>query len=139
MSVLKKLVSIFKNQPAENVESRHVEFTIEHKQLNRFNKGIKLEYHENGERLGRATIYILYNELHDQPFGLLEDLFVEPGHRKRSIGSKLTEEAVQYANFQGCYKLICTSRYTSKKIYSMYKKYGFKDHGREFRIDYPRK
>lgn len=139
MNVVKRLVNIFKKRSSVNFVPESVEYTIEHKQLNRFNKGIKLEYHENGERLGRATIYILYNELHDQPFGLLEDLFVEPGHRKRSIGSKLTNEAVQYANFQGCYKLICTSRYTSKKIYSMYKKYGFKDHGREFRIDYPRK
>lgn len=139
MNMLKKLVNIFKKQSIEKVVPVHTEFTIEHKQLNRFNKGIKLEYHENGERLGRATIYILHNELQDRPFGLLEDVFVEPGHRRRGIGSILTNEAVQYGNHLGCYKLICTSRYTSKKIYSMYTEAGFKDHGREFRIDYPRK
>ena len=139
MSVIKRLVNIFKKCRDDKDVLGSVEYTIEHKQLNRFNKGIKLEYHENGERLGRATIYILHNELQDRPFGLLEDVFVEPSHRRRGIGSILTNEAVQYGNHLGCYKLICTSRYTSKKIYTMYTEAGFKDHGREFRIDYPRK
>jgi len=101
-------------------------------------RGVKFEYYEDGERLGRATIYILHNELHDHSFGLLEDVFVEPQARGKGVGSKLTEEVIQHANRIGCYKLICTSRYIKPRVHELYEKLGFVDHGKEFRIDFAR-
>jgi len=35
--------------------------------------GIKFFVEENGKELGRAYLYVLRNDLHERPFGLLED------------------------------------------------------------------
>ena len=109
--------------------------TIEQKQLTNC-RGVQFECHEDGKRLGRATIYIMHNELHEQPFGLLEDVYVESEARGKKIGTTLTNEVIQYATRIGCYKLICTSRYSKPKVHSLYQRLGFEDHGKEFRIDF---
>lgn len=99
-------------------------------------RGVQFEYYEGDERLGRATIYIMHNELHERPFGLLEDVYVESAARGKKIGTTLTNEVIQYAERIGCYKLICTSRYSKPKVHSLYQRLGFDDHGKEFRIDF---
>ena len=96
---------------------------------------IKVTANENGEILGRAYLYVMFNGLHEEPFGLLEDVFVEEKKRGKGIGTKLGNAVIAEAKKQKCYKLICTSRYTSTKVHDLYLKLGFKDHGKEFRID----
>lgn len=96
---------------------------------------IKITAEENGKILGRAYLYVMHNDLHQEPFGLMEDVFVEEGNRGRGIGTKLVNEVIAEAKKQKCYKIICTSRYTSTKVHDLYIKIGFKDHGKEFRID----
>lgn len=96
---------------------------------------IKVTAEENGEVLGRAYLYVMTNDLHDEPFGFLEDVFVEEKHRGSGIGTKLVNQIIAEAKKQNCYKLICTSRYTSVKVHDLYIKLGFKDHGKEFRMD----
>lgn len=105
--------------------------------LNRENKScaIKFTAEENGKILGRAYLYILYNDLHKEPFGFMEDVFVEEESRGRGIGTKLINGIIAEAKKENCYKLICTSRYENVKVHALYDKLGFKDHGKEFRID----
>ena len=98
--------------------------------------GIKILAIENGETLGRAYLYLLKNDLHEAPFGFIEDVFVEEAHRSKGIGSKLVDAVIAEAKAQGCYKLICTSRHEKPEVHGFYKKFGFKDHGLEFRIDF---
>ena len=43
---------------------------------------------------------------------------------------------IEEAKNQGCYKLICTSRNSKPRVHSLYEKIGFKDWGKEFRIDF---
>lgn len=95
----------------------------------------KITAEENGKVLGRAYLYFMFNDLHTEPFGFLEDVFVNEENRGGGIGSKLVTEGIAEAKKQNCYKLICTSRYTSEKVHALYTKLGFKDHGKEFRID----
>ena len=96
---------------------------------------IKFIAEENGVFLGRAYLYVMFNDLHKEPFGLLEDVFVEETSRGRGVGSKLVNMVIEEAKKQNCYKIICTSRYKNLKVHELYIKLGFKDHGKEFRID----
>lgn len=96
---------------------------------------VKITAHENGKQIGRLFLYVLKNDLHKEPFGFLEDVFVEEEYRKHGIGSQLVQKAIAEAKTIGCYKLIGNSRMASDKVHAFYERLGFKKHGYEFRID----
>src|SRR3989344_5641006 len=96
---------------------------------------IKFEAKEGEKILGWAYLYIMHNDLHKEPFGFMENVFVQEEHRGKGIGKKLIESLIQEAKKQGCYKIIGTSRYERSEVHSMYEKFGFKDYGKEFRMD----
>ena len=77
----------------------------------------------------------MFNDLHEEPFGFLEDVFVEEKNRGQGIGSRLVGEVIAEAKRQNCYKVICTSRHESLSVHALYNKLGFRDYGKEFRID----
>lgn len=91
---------------------------------------------DGGKAIGRAFLYVLKNDLHREPFGFLEDVFVEEAHRGRGLGGDLVKAVVAEAKARGCYKLICTSRHSNAKAKMFYEKFGFRDHGAEFRMDF---
>ncbi|MCX6724055.1 MAG: GNAT family N-acetyltransferase [Candidatus Staskawiczbacteria bacterium] len=93
----------------------------------------------NGEAGGkkevaRAFLYIMKNDLHKEPFGFLEDLFVDESLRGQGIGTELINMVVSEAKKIGCYKLIANSRHEREGVHKMYEKAGFKNHGIEFKI-----
>ncbi|MDX9970357.1 MAG: GNAT family N-acetyltransferase [Candidatus Gracilibacteria bacterium] len=90
---------------------------------------------EENLEIARATLFFMYNDLHKEPFGLLEDLFVNENHRGKGIATSLITHIIQKAKEQNCYKLIATSRYERERVHSLYKELGFKDYGKEFRIN----
>jgi|SRR3989344_319443 len=96
---------------------------------------IKITAEENGMLLGWAYLYIMFNDLHKEPFAFLENVFVKEENRGKGVGSKLITAAIAEAKKQNCYKLICTSRYGKPEVHALYGKFGFKDHGKEFRLD----
>ena len=98
-------------------------------------KGVKLFVEMDGKVVGRAYLYIMTNELHDAPFGFMEDVFVEEEYRKHGIGTALVNALVEEARKRGCYKVIATSRHERPKVHDLYVKLGWKDHGKEFRVD----
>src|SRR5580704_10978673 len=98
--------------------------------------GVKFVFEEKGQELGRAFLYILKNDLHKRPFGLLEDVFVKETYRGQGLGSKLIINAIAEAKKRKCYKLIATSRNTKRDLHKYYQKFGFKFHGVELRIDF---
>ncbi len=98
--------------------------------------GIKLYIEENNTEIGRAYLYILRNDLHEKPFGIMEDVFIDEKCRGLGIGSQLVNALISEAKAQDCYKLICTSRHEKPKVHKLYEKLGFKNHGLEFRIDF---
>ena len=97
--------------------------------------GIRITRAVKGKVVGRAFLYILWNGLHDRPFGFMEDVFVEPEHRGSNVGTALVKRVIAEAKRHGCYKLVATSRHSREKVHALYLKLGFKDHGKEFRID----
>lgn len=96
---------------------------------------VKITAHEDGQQIGRVFLYVLQNDLHDRPFGFLEDLFVEEAFRKQGVGSRLIQAAIQEAKARGCYKLIGNSRTFAGAVHKFYERLGFKKWGFEFRMD----
>lgn len=99
-------------------------------------EGIKFFIEKEGKEIARAFLYLLKNDLHSEPFGFLEDVFVEEKFRGQGIGKELVKKIIQTAKEKGCYKLIATSRYSRPRVHLLYQKLGFKDYGKEFRIDF---
>ncbi|MBI4992635.1 MAG: GNAT family N-acetyltransferase [Candidatus Magasanikbacteria bacterium] len=98
-------------------------------------KAIKFTIEKDGKVAGRAYLYLIYNNLHKEPYGYLEDLFVDESYRGSGLGRQLVQSVVEEAKKLGCYKLIGTSRYSRVEVHEFYKKLGFEDYGKEFRMD----
>jgi GNAT superfamily N-acetyltransferase len=99
-------------------------------------KGIRISVVDNGVEVGRAYLYLMTNDLHDRPFGLMEDVFVDESCRGKGVGSELVRQLIAQAQEANCYKLIATSRVSRPKVHELYQKLGFNQHGVEFRIDF---
>ena len=89
---------------------------------------------ENGE-VARAYLYLMTNDLHDAPFGLLEDVFVAESERGSGLGTALVTEVIAAAREAGCYKLVATSRASRPKVHELYERLGFASYGLEFRMN----
>lgn len=68
-----------------------------------------------GANGARAYLYVMTNDLHDEPFGLLEDVFVAESERGGGVGTALVREVIAAAREAGCYKLVATSRASRPK------------------------
>lgn len=97
--------------------------------------GLRFSINRDGREIARAYFYLMKNDLHDAPFGLLEDLYVDESHRGAGIASSLVREIVSAAPEAGCYKLIATSRTSRPIVHDLYRRLGFSDYGVEFRMD----
>lgn len=88
--------------------------------------GIKLAIHDlQNKEVGRAFLYIMYNNLHDRPFGLMEDVYIDESVRGQGIGTQLVNKVIETARTKKCYKLIATSRYPRTKVHKLYQRLGF--------------
>ena len=85
--------------------------------------------------IARATIVLIENELHDKPYALLEDVFVEEAYRGLGNGRKISQMAIDKAREFGCYKIVCTSRSERTYVHTLYESLGMSKHGYSFRMD----
>ena len=97
---------------------------------------IKFTVEDGGKEVGRASLYVLFNDLHEEPYGLLEDVFVDEACRGKGYGRELVHAVIDEAQKRKCYKLIATSRESRPEVHAMYEKYGMKKYGLEFRINF---
>ncbi len=99
--------------------------------------GIRFSIKRANEEVGRAYLYLIKNDLHDKPFGLLEDVYVHTSYRGQGIAGELLDAVLKKAS-EACYKLIATSRDdgTRTDVHAWYERLGFKNYGREFRINF---
>ena len=108
-----------------------------HKEPKQDGHAIRLSAHEGSEELGVMYLYLIRNDSHKEPYGLLEDLLVKEEHRGKGIGTALIKEAIAEAKRLKCYKLLATSRMERESVHRMYEKLGLKKWGYEFRMDLP--
>lgn len=99
-------------------------------------EGLRLSINRDGKEVARAFLFLMSNNLHEAPFGLLEDVYVDESLRGQGLGTEIVNGVIAEAKARGSYKLIATSRYTRPKVHDLYQRLGFKDHGKEFRIDF---
>jgi GNAT superfamily N-acetyltransferase len=97
--------------------------------------GVRFSLSRDGKEIARAYLYVMSNDLHQAPFGLLEDVYVEESHRSGGLGTSLVREVVGAARDAGCYKLVATSRTSRTEVHELYRHLGFADHGIEFRMN----
>lgn len=97
--------------------------------------GLKVTIFNDKKTIGSLYLYFLYNDLHKEPFAFIENVNVELEFRSQSFGSRLINEAIKLAKEKKCYKIICTSRNSRELVHKFYIKCGFKDYGKEFRLN----
>ncbi|PIZ96210.1 MAG: GNAT family N-acetyltransferase [Candidatus Magasanikbacteria bacterium CG_4_10_14_0_2_um_filter_33_14] len=108
---------------------------IQKKEINNV-QALKYFVEKEGKEVARAYIYIIKNDLHDDPYGLLEDLYVDEDYRGQGLGTELLKKTIAGAKEAGCYKFLATSRKEREVVHGWYKKNGFEEHGLEFRINF---
>ncbi|MBU0459223.1 MAG: GNAT family N-acetyltransferase [Nanoarchaeota archaeon] len=97
--------------------------------------GIKFTIERDGQEVARSFLYLMYNSLHQEPFGFMEDVFVNEEFRGQGLGTEIVKAVIASAKENNCYKLLGTSRHSREKVHTWYKKLGFHDRGLEFRMD----
>jgi GNAT superfamily N-acetyltransferase len=97
--------------------------------------GMRFSISSDGREVARAYLYIMNNDLHQAPFGLLEDVYVDESRRGGGLGTNLVREVISAARDAGCYKLIATSRNSRPLVQDLYRRLGFAEHGIEFRME----
>lgn len=97
---------------------------------------IKFYAMDNKQEVGHAYLFLIYNQCSGYYYGLLEDVFVKEEHRKHGVGTRLVDAVIIECKERQLHHLIATSRYSRLHIHQWYKKLGFKDYGKEFRIDF---
>jgi GNAT superfamily N-acetyltransferase len=98
-------------------------------------RGVRFSMTEDGREIARAYLYVMTNDLHDAPFGLLEDVYVDESQRGGGLATALVNEVLEAARLAGCYKLIATSRASRPRVHELYERLGFERYGLEFRKD----
>ncbi len=105
------------------------------KVIDRNSFAVKITLEEVGQVMGWAFLYIMFQDRHVEPYGYLENVFVEPAYQKRGLGTQLINLAIAEAKERGCYKIIGTSKHHKIEIHQWYEKNGFKKYGYAFRLD----
>jgi len=98
-------------------------------------KGYRLSLKLNGKEIGRCYVYLIWNDLHEKPYALLEDVWINEGYRGKGYGTELVKRVIDFARSNGCYKIIATSRFERENVHRFYERIGFNKWGYEFRID----
>lgn len=90
---------------------------------------IKFELIEDGVQLARATGIVVRNELHKEPYMLLEDVFVQEEHKGNGYGQILVKSVIASARKRGCYKVILNCDRKNAELVGWYEKaFGFRVH-----------
>lgn len=97
---------------------------------------VRISIMRDEKEVGHAYLFLITNDLHDVPYGLLEDVFVDDAYRGQGIGTELVESVITSAKKHDCYKLVATCRNSKPHVHAMYEKIGFDKYGAAFRMDF---
>lgn len=96
---------------------------------------VKWEARERGKKIAWAYLYVIFQDRHREPYGLMENVYVEQEYRNRGLGGALVRAIIAEAKKRKCYKLIGTSKTGNREAHRFYERFGFKKVGYEFRMD----
>jgi len=96
---------------------------------------VKFEIKDKGKKIAWAYLYLIFQDRHKEPYGLMENVYVEKEYRSSGLGSKLTKMVIAEAKKRKCYKVIGTSKFSNEGAHRFYERLGLKKIGYEFRMD----
>ncbi|MGA7576559.1 MAG: GNAT family N-acetyltransferase [Desulfobaccales bacterium] len=89
-----------------------------------------------GEIVGVLGLLVMDNLGHlGAPSGVVEDVVVREDWRRRGIGRKMIDFAMNYCRSKGCYKLALSSNLNREEAHRFYERLGFKKHGYSFSVE----
>ena len=96
---------------------------------------------DNKKIIGSCFICIIPNLTHNGEYiGFIENVIVDENYRKKGIGKKLIEMAIEYAKESNCYKVTLQSGITRKNAHKFYEKIGFNGEGKKaYELRFPKK
>jgi len=100
---------------------------------------VRFSVKEGVIEIAHGYLYFITNDGHDEPYALLEDVFVDPKYQGKGIGKKFVRKIMEVAQQRKCYKVIAYSRISNKRAHTLYEKLGLKKFGFEFRLDFTEK
>jgi ribosomal protein S18 acetylase RimI-like enzyme len=68
-------------------------------------------------------------------YAVINEVYVPPAHRHQGLATSLLQKAIGIAHEEGCYKVLCWSRFSNEIAHRLYEKVGLKKWGYEFRLD----
>jgi ribosomal protein S18 acetylase RimI-like enzyme len=81
---------------------------------------------DNGRIIGSCYICIIPNLTYNgKSIGYIENVIVDKNYRKRGIGKKIMEMAIEYAKENNCYKVVLQSGKKRVEAHKFYEKIGF--------------
>ncbi len=87
------------------------------------------------ELVGTFALLIMDNIGHmGMPIGIVENFVVKPDYRRKGIGARMMEFAMDYSKKKGCYKMMLSSNMKRKKAHHFYASLGFMRHGYSFYV-----
>lgn len=90
---------------------------------------------EDGEVVGTMVLIIVPNFSHGAlPWAIVENMVVDPAHRRRGVGRALMDYALARAREAGCYKLQLMSNTKRREAHWFYSRLGFKKSAYGFRM-----
>lgn len=105
------------------------------KEIKRDGYAVKITINEGKKEMARGFLYLIYNDLHSEPYGFMEDIFVDESVRHQGLGNKILERLIAEAKERGCYKLLGTTRHSKRDVQRWYERHGFRNFGLELRMD----
>src|SRR5436853_1241795 len=88
-------------------------------------EGVRFSVDRDGKEVARAYLFLMWNSLHEAPFGLLEDVYVDEPARGSGLCTEIVNAVVTEANGRGCYKFVAKSRYARTKVHEINALLGF--------------
>jgi ribosomal protein S18 acetylase RimI-like enzyme len=81
---------------------------------------------ENNDVVGSCNIAFIDNLTRSgRPYGIIENVITSANHRRKGIGKKLMEKAVEIAKEKNCYKVILLSSAKRTEAHKFYESIGF--------------
>ena len=81
---------------------------------------------DNGTVIGSCYLCIIPNLTHNgKSIGYIENLIVDENYRRKRIGQKIMEMAIDYAKNNNCYKIVLQSGIERTIAHKFYEKMGF--------------
>lgn len=107
-------------KPDHEAQSRGLALIINNPEV-----GLIVAARQNGCIVGMVNLLYTISTALGERVALLEDMIVSPDARGSGVGSRLLEQAIQFARLNGCKRITLLTDRTNEPAQRFYQKHGF--------------